>query len=109
MNFEPNPKLYREMSKPFSSMQEANAALQAFMDELGELRKKHKLPDVYFCVRISYEKDGEELPAMTHGGYGDSLEHESMLAFAIGQVQSDRQEMISDLMKRGMRAALRRG
>lgn len=39
-----NPKLFRELSAPFPTSAEANAAIEAFFVDLGEIREKHKLP-----------------------------------------------------------------
>ena len=56
-----NPKLYRELSEPFPSSEAAEAAYNAFLEELYELRKKHKIANVNFVLGISYVgAEGEE-------------------------------------------------
>jgi len=102
-----NPKLYREMSEPHATAAEVNASLQAFFDDLGELRKKHKLRDIVAIVNTSYlASDGiEEIDGGSWFGYGNSMNYEIMLAHTLGIVQTERQEMLA----RAMSAPLRKG
>lgn len=105
---EHNPKLYREMSEPHENMEALNAALGSFFDDVAELRKKHKLRDVVFIVNTSYvAKDGEEIDGGVHGSFGNSLNHESMLAHTLGLVQANRQESIAKMLGKGLKAGRR--
>lgn len=108
--FRSDPALYREMSIPHASSEALNEALQKFFDEIGELRKKHKMRDVFICVQCGYvAQDGtEEIDAAAHHGMGDSARHEALLAFALGQVQGERQEIIARYMARGIKKTGRR-
>lgn len=99
-----DPKLYREMSKPFDTVEQARAASSAFVDEFIELRKKHRIADVYCITQFCYLNDeGEEIVAGGQVGLGNSFEHEAMLARTLGRIQAERQAMINRLLsaKRG--------
>lgn len=100
---EPNPKLYRELSEPHESVESLNTDLNAFFADFGELRKKYRLRDVVAIVNTSYlAKDGEEIEGGTHVGYGNSMNHEMMLAHCLGQVQSERQEAMARMLSKGI-------
>jgi hypothetical protein len=94
-----NPSLFRLLSEPFENLDAANKAIAAFLDELGDLREKHKIPNVVTIIGASAwtKGDGDEqqeteflVPHM----YGDSLRMESMAAYAYGVAASARQEAI---------------
>lgn len=94
-----DPKLYREMEVPFASQEEAAKASAAFADDLAEIRKKHRMRDVAYTVMFSYESPEGESQAITSGHLGNSMNAESMLAYALGVVQSDRQAYVGSLLK----------
>ena len=95
-----NPSLYRELSKPFPTKEAANAALVAFQEELGELRKKHRLADVTVVVSVSITyPDGEEGDAMIVGGYGSTTKRESMLAYAYGKERAENEAALAKMLK----------
>lgn len=95
-----NPKLFRELSEPFTSNEEADKALRAFFDELGELRKKHRIRDLHMIVggsvRTSDDDEGEFMSVMH---YGDSSRAEAMSAYAYGVATAERQEVMSKFLK----------
>jgi len=93
MNLFPNPKLYRELSEPYSSLEEANEKLGAFLEEVGEVRKKYKIPNLQIIVMGSaLNSEGAESDFIAPCSYGDSLRAEMMLAYALGIAQSDREK-----------------
>lgn len=101
----PNPGLYREMAVPFPSEAAANGAMARFFEEVGELRKKHKITDVYFVVGGSVATDDPEYPEsqfMAPMMYGNQLNAEPLLAYALGFEQRKRQERIGTLLSQGV-------
>jgi hypothetical protein len=99
-----NPKLFREMSEPFASKEEAREAADAFQEELGELRKKHKIRDVlYVCAFSTIGDNGEEYDSILQGHMGNSLIQEQLAAYALGTIQAERQEMIGQLLSRALK------
>ena len=101
--FDPNPGLYRELSTPYASVDEANKNLKAFWDDLAEIRKKHRIADLQVVIRVSaLSEDGEEGVSIIHGGYGDQTKWESMLAYAFGMESAYRQERTAELLAKGM-------
>lgn len=55
-----NHKLFREMSEPFASDEEAGKAVDAFSAEFAELRKKHRIKNVYCVMNVPYISEGGE-------------------------------------------------
>lgn len=106
-----DPANYREMSRPFASAEEAEAALAAFWDGLYELRNKCRLGDVLTVVGVNaITTDGEgRMIAILHAG--DQSNAEGLAAYAFGQEQARRQERISELLTKAtvVRTGSRRG
>ncbi len=99
-----DPKLFREMSEPFESASEADAAINAFFDELGELRKRHGFPNVYVIVGGSIVADsGDEHEFVSTLHYGNGLQAEPLTAYAFGKEQARREQAIADAVKHGKR------
>lgn len=100
---------YRRLCEPFPNVEAANAAAKAFMDELYELRVKHRIRDVLIAVEvtITYE-DGEGCPIM-YGYYGDTDNAEKVAAYTFGRLQGDRQERVMLAQDDGLRRAMKKG
>lgn len=79
-----NPALYRRMSEPFADKDEAHAATVAFFEELGELREKHRIRDVYVIMGFSWMDEDEELESILPMQYGDASKGPLLTAFAYG-------------------------
>jgi len=91
-----DPKLYRKLSEPFPSVDEAENAAQAFAKDLRELRAKHGMQDVLASVGISFiAEDGNESFQILVMHNGDELKSEMLAAYAFGHEQSRRQERIA--------------
>lgn len=102
--FKADPARYRDMSVPHPSAEALDQALAEFREELSALRVKHKLRDVLVILQTPYlTTDGEEVDAGIHFGFGDAMKHESQLAFTLGLVQAERQEMVAKMMSRGIK------
>jgi hypothetical protein len=93
-----DPDNYAKMSIPFESTEAANEALSNFHKELGELRKKYKIPDLLIVTKGSVKHDGETGDWMQHSSYGSSLNQLTMAAYAYGQLQAEHKELISKLI-----------
>lgn len=91
-----NPKLYREMSIPFLSHQAASEAVTAFHEELGELRRKHKIPDLYVVAEVGYLDGDEEYASRGAMHYGSMEKRESMAAWAAGFEAAESRRRIED-------------
>lgn len=94
-----DPENYRKMAESFASLEEANAALDAFFADVRAARQKHRIADVLtvtmFTVRYA---DGEEGAALSRSHNGDVLKAESMAAYALGREQEHRREAINKLV-----------
>jgi hypothetical protein len=97
---QPNQAHWRAMQEPHESVAAANTALQAFYEELGALRSKHRLADVLVIARVTcITQDGDERDARTPMFYGDELHAESLAAYGYGHYVSQRQQMMSDYIR----------
>jgi hypothetical protein len=85
-------------------LEKANEALGKFCDELAELRKKHKMPDVYTIIHASYiGEDGQEKQFLLPAQMGDALKAEGMTAWAYGYEQAERKARIDDAFSQAMK------
>jgi hypothetical protein len=70
-----DPANYRRMSEPFANIDEAQTAWTAFVDELVELRKKHRIKEVFVVGEISMIRNDEA---------GEPFESAATMAFHLG-------------------------
>lgn len=84
-------EMYAEMLKPHESAEKANEALEAFYEELYQLRCKYKLADIAVIVQDSIVESGQFLWS-AHCGNIDC--QEVMAAWHLGQMQADRQDRV---------------
>jgi hypothetical protein len=100
-----DPKMYRLMSEPFESVDEANKNLEAFCDELYALRVKYRIRDLLYAIQIACVRDdGIEADATSVNFYGASEKMESIAAFAFGHISAKRQAAIQDQVSDASRA-----
>ena len=94
-------KTYRELSEPFPSVEAANNAVEAFFDEVGELRKKHKIMDCYFILALPYiTADGQdEVEAFVPMMWGSEAKAETLTTWAAGHESAKRQERLFAMLK----------
>jgi len=95
-----DPDNYRRMSEAFASPAEADAALEAFSEDVRAARQKHRIADVLVavCVNIKYE-DGHEGQAFSMSQHGSVLVAEPLAAYAYGRAVEQRRESIGKLLK----------
>lgn len=98
------PETYRELCKPFTDADEAEKSLEAFFDELYELRCKHHITDVHVIVRMPIADSA----VMTSFHLGNELLCEPMTAWAFGYEQSQRQSRINKIISDATHAILKR-
>lgn len=97
--FKPDPERYRKASEPHASPEAAVEALNAFVDEVAELRVKYRVTNlllVYTAGMINV--DGTEQHAMGSGGFGNQAAWEGMAAFAYGKEKTLREQRIRELL-----------
>ena len=103
--------LFRTLNVPFESQEAASKAADAFFEDLGKLREKHEIANVYVITLVSFtSSEGERLETSTAGMYGDQFRAEELAAYALGHEQARRQERIASIvagtaMKAGPRRA----
>lgn len=99
--FKSDPENYYKMSEPLENVEKANEAMEAFFEELSELRKKYKLRDVYVVVNgsVKYE-NGDAGEFMVTSNFGSVLNALAMTAYAYGVEKSEHEERISKLLSK---------
>ena len=97
--YEKDADNYLKMSEPHESFDAAKDALAKFYEELGELRRKHKIRDLLCVVYDGYKnEDGNIGEIMHHTAYGNSLNPVVMAAYVYGQEKNERDEMMGKLL-----------
>ena len=93
---------YLELSEPFESADKAESAWAAFAEEVWAARKKHGIPDctIVTAMNVRYEdgEDGDVGMSMSYAHLGDTAKTIMLLAWAVGQEQAARREMIAKLL-----------
>jgi hypothetical protein len=96
-----DPERYKRLAAPFDDEDEFNQALKGFFKELGVLREKYAIPDV-FVAAMGFVRNGEHLveQRMSTMHYGDT----SLRPFIILNLYRQEHPMLQALI-RGMSGA----
>lgn len=101
----PNPSLFREMQKPYSSPEEADKQLTEFCLAVEELRAKYGVSQVLLTIaaNVIYPPKGEgeepsEGTVTTYFHIGDEMHAERMAAWTMGATSSWRQQKIAEIL-----------
>jgi hypothetical protein len=92
-----NPACYRECSAP-KPPEQAQQDWEAFCQAVYDLRVKHRIPDLYLVARMVLQYEEGEGQALTRAHFGDELQAEQMVAWALGYEQCQRQERIASVI-----------
>lgn len=99
---------HRRCQEPFKTVDEAQAAIDGFQEELYAIRNKYRIADVVFIVQSSFKNaDGEELAPILLGVFGASERLEPLCAYAMGKASAMRQETVSRIMESAAATALK--
>lgn len=101
--FVPDPALYRDLSAPFASPEDAQAALAAFWADVQEARKRHRLADVVVVVQVPVRFGEEEGVSASVSHLGNWQNKEAMLARALGDASAEREALLAVLAAGGGR------
>lgn len=97
--FKPDPANYEAMSRPFESLDAAQKAMDAFLSELLDLRKKHRIKDCVFVINVAFtSSDGEPAETMALAGFGSQLQQTPLLAFGLGRSRKEDEQRIAALI-----------
>jgi len=87
------------MSEPFDTIEQADAAMDAFAADVRALRVKHRLADVYVVMMVPHRGDaGREGQVISRFSMGDTLKSEAMVAWALGREQAAHREFVERLL-----------
>ncbi len=92
MESEPNPELYEEMDAPYPSDEAAKAALDAFFEEMVEVRRRHRIGNV---VCIASAQAPEDAMLSTYGHCGDSRYIVPLVLHALKSERAKRAEPLA--------------
>jgi hypothetical protein len=99
-----DPDQYRKCSVPFATAEEANAAVQAFWEDVYELRCKHNLANVSFVIGDSIADSGEFF-VCNH--IGNQTVYEGMAALMYGQASAARQAAVREMLSHGAKDSIK--
>lgn len=95
MKTEKNSARYRDMSVPYESHEAASKAIDAFYEELNEIRAKHRIADLTVVIAVNYNlASGDETTAMCTAHIGDGMKHLAHAAFMYGEAKRGHEEML---------------
>lgn len=100
--FTPNPNLYSHLALAIPP-DVANKRLQDFFEDLGEIRKKHSIPDVHCIVQQKLETESGEAPGLCSMHYGDERNALSMTSYAMGHAQGQNQKFVLAARSQGLK------
>lgn len=90
-----DPELFRAMSVPHESTEAGNAALTAFLEGVGELRKTHRIANVVTTLTVCcLGEDGQEGDLIVSHQFGDTSRNEALCAYAFGRARKEREEQM---------------
>lgn len=80
-----DPANYRRVSEPFASQEEAQKAIDTFLDdEVAELRNKHRIKDVHICIEVHAITESGEVGMGMAAHLGDPSKALQMVASEFG-------------------------
>lgn len=92
-----NPERYARLSVPVDR-DTANENLEKFHKELGELREKYAIPDLFIVARANVKYEDKVGEYITSFHYGDPLKAEALAAFGFGEAKQEHREIINRLI-----------
>ncbi len=94
-----DPKLCREMSLPFDSVDDVTKATNGFINGVEALRREFKMADVLIILSNSnLNEEGEEDPYATMVQFGDRKNGLFMAAMAFGNLKKEHDEIMSSMV-----------
>lgn len=84
-----NPTLYHDLLRPFESKGELDKASRQFLEELGTLREKYRLPDVVVLAQAEAMVGGKPAEFYVSIHFGNGANKIPMLAQALGRARGD--------------------
>lgn len=91
-------KRFYVCNQPHADQTAAQAALLAFIADVEVARLKNNIANVAFVVKDSAWHGDEIGSFVVPGFFGNLLEEEGMLAFALGQASAERQARIAKML-----------
>ena len=91
-----DPGRYRRLQEPFENAEALDVAIEGLHRELGALREKYKIPDIYIVFSANaMTSDGAEGQFMSTLQFGSGERGEALAAYAYGLESARRQERIA--------------
>lgn len=100
-----DPKTFALCAVPHRDKAAGEAAANAFLEELRELRKKHRIKNLYTVIEVDALVDGEAVPFTLSQFCGDSTAALPMVARAYGMERERHETLIAKLIQHGRESA----
>lgn len=71
--FGPNEERYKKASEPHADEEAAAHALRMFFHDLGELREKHKIPEVVIVAAAYHGTNDDKLTVAQAASFGNAM------------------------------------
>lgn len=84
-----DPANYRKMCEPHEQA-DAQAAIDAFIEDVRLARNKHRMMDVHVVIMANMKSpEGNESPVISRSHMGDTGKAQVMLAYALGNQEAE--------------------
>lgn len=91
----PSPGLYRELSEPFDSPEEANESLEKFYEAVRAARAEHGIADFYLVTQVGVVYSSGEGVAHSSFALGNQSNRLALAAYAYGREKKFHEELIA--------------
>lgn len=93
-------ELYTELSIPFESAERANAAIDAFIHDLREIRAKHRIRDLSYSFAVPLVmQDNTVADILGSGHYGDERFARPLAEYALAFATDRHKQQIARAVK----------
>ena len=97
------PGLVKGQHEAYANADEMRAASLAFFDGVEKLRKELGVQNYLLVTLTQAKMDGDVSSGFRYGMFGDQALGEVMAAYGLGCAKRDRERIVLDMMKSGLK------
>ena len=100
-----DPANYRRLSEPFASPDDAEKALDQFLDELMELRNKHRIRDMAYVLSVPVAYPAGEADCIITGHFGSSAQRLPLMAYGHAEAVAEHENQLAEIQAKAKQMA----
>lgn len=101
MRWQDDMENFKKCSEPHESSEAGLKAMNGFMDELAELRRKYRMRNVWLVGTFNAVVDGEPDELVFTGGWGEYQKSLDLYSYAFGVAYGDSQNRLDRIFLNG--------